>query len=702
MGSPAAASRQHSALGALIRIPVFRRLWAGITLSSLGDWLGLLATTALAAYLTRDASSLMQGAAVSGVLVTRLLPDLVLSPVAGALVDRFDRRKVAIICDLAAGAIYLVIAFAGNLTVLLVGQFLVEAVGLFSTPAKQAMWVNIVPRERLAVANQLNYVSIYGMVPVASVVFALLSTIAQFFGTEQQELPGAGLMAGSTSSTAVVIALVFNACTFVVTASIIYFSRGMIPSFVGERSTTRSVFSLVKEGISFVKNSKVMRALYLGILGAFGAGGLVAGVAQAYVATLGAGNAGYGILFGSVFTGLALGMLIGPKVLPAVPRRAVFTAAIGVAGLMLLLMSLVPDFVGAVITAAVMGLAAGVAWITGFTMIGHEVSDQLRGRVFAFVMSSVRLILLGAIAVGPILAGAIGVHTLTIGAFRFSMSGPGIVLAIGGLVAVVVAVIAGHQAGGMRTGVVSRILRRRRLLAEYNDRPGVLITVEGPDRAANSRMADAIVAGVSADGWQTLLERGESWPELSYGSSGAVLRAIADLADRLDASVRPALQAGAVVVYQEYLDALVVRFGAQGGQDEERILRTGMWVARGAWADLTVFVDPSAEPVSEPEPESPVDAGPAAGTVEEAVAEADETAFERGERDGDDGADGEPVDPEQAYRERAASAPERYLRVGPLAAEDADLPAELVDRIASALRVRSPVPVGSGQVKDLR
>ena len=32
-------------------------------------------------------------------------------------------------------------------------QFLVEAIGLFSTPAKQAMWVNIVPRERLAVAG---------------------------------------------------------------------------------------------------------------------------------------------------------------------------------------------------------------------------------------------------------------------------------------------------------------------------------------------------------------------------------------------------------------------------------------------------------------------------------------------------------------------------------------------------------------------
>ena len=160
----------------------FRRLWAAIAVSSLGDWLGLLATTALAAYLTKDSSNLAQGAAVSGVLLTRLLPDLILGPIAGALVDRFDRRKVAIVGDTLAGLLYLSIIFSGNLLWLLVAQFLVEAIGLFSTPAKQAMWVNIVPRERLAVANQLNYVSVYGMVPVAAALFALLSTAASFFG----------------------------------------------------------------------------------------------------------------------------------------------------------------------------------------------------------------------------------------------------------------------------------------------------------------------------------------------------------------------------------------------------------------------------------------------------------------------------------------------------------------------------------------
>ena len=152
-------TKAPSSVRVLLRIPIFRRLWGAIAISSFGDWLGLLATTALAAYLTQHSSGLAQGAAVSGVLLTRLLPDLLLGPVAGALVDKVDRRKVAVIGDTLAGLLYLSIVFGGNLTWLLISQFLVEAIGLFTNPSKQAIFVNIVPRERLAVANQLNYVS---------------------------------------------------------------------------------------------------------------------------------------------------------------------------------------------------------------------------------------------------------------------------------------------------------------------------------------------------------------------------------------------------------------------------------------------------------------------------------------------------------------------------------------------------------------
>lgn len=679
-------------MAVLLRLPAFRRLWAAIAVSSLGDWLGLLATTALAAYLTKDSSNLAQGAAVSGVLLTRLLPDLILGPIAGALVDRFDRRLVAIIGDTLAGLLYVSIIFSGNLLWLLVAQFLVEAIGLFSTPAKQAMWVNVVPRERLAVANQLNYVSVYGMVPVAATLFALLSTLASFFGVPDVGGGSGALISGGTNTLAIDIALAIDAGTYFFSAFMVLISRSLIPAFVGDRSTSRSIFSLIGEGVSFVRRNRLMRSIYIGILGAFGAGGLVAGVAQAYVATLGAGNAGYGILFGSVFTGLALGMLIGPKVLPNVPRRMIFTPAIGAAGVTLIVMSVLQDFLGAAITASLMGVFAGIAWINGFTMIGHEVSDQLRGRVFAFVMSSVRIILLLTIAAGPILAGAIGTYPVTVGDFRFEITGPAVVLAVGGLIAFTVSALIGRQIGGLTSGVGRRLFRRKMppsLWEEPSEHAGVLIAVEGADPVAAAEYLHGIETHLVEAGYLTsVVHRWEPRPVVTVAPSADpladALRASASLADLMNARVAPALSGGTVVLCDGFLDELIVRYRILG-LDEDRLSRVAQWAAGGLKPDLTVLVNATERatvtadgPLADERAGSPAESG-VAGSADELD-------------------DEDRVHPAQAFLDRASYTPERYLVVKPLSEEDGVINAEVTERIASVLRERSPARVEQEKV----
>ena len=57
----------------------------------------------------------------------------------------------------------------------------------------------------------------------------------------------------------------------------------------------------------------------IGIVGAFAAGGVVVGLARTFVADLGGGDPGYGVLFGAVFLGLGLGMWRGPRLLPGCP-----------------------------------------------------------------------------------------------------------------------------------------------------------------------------------------------------------------------------------------------------------------------------------------------------------------------------------------------------------------------------------------------
>ena len=116
--------------------------------SSLGDWLGLLATTALAQQLSGD-SYAKANFAIAGVFIARLLPSVFLGPLAGVLADRFDRRKLMVVCDILRTALYISIPIFNNYFWLYTATILVECVTLFWSPAKEASVPNLVPRNKL-------------------------------------------------------------------------------------------------------------------------------------------------------------------------------------------------------------------------------------------------------------------------------------------------------------------------------------------------------------------------------------------------------------------------------------------------------------------------------------------------------------------------------------------------------------------------
>src|SRR5437773_2926742 len=82
----------------------FSRLWRAMLVSSLGDWVGFVAVTALVAH--RGGTAAKGSLAVAGVLLARLLPSVLFGPFAGVFTDRLDRRKLMITADLARGALY--------------------------------------------------------------------------------------------------------------------------------------------------------------------------------------------------------------------------------------------------------------------------------------------------------------------------------------------------------------------------------------------------------------------------------------------------------------------------------------------------------------------------------------------------------------------------------------------------------------------
>ncbi|WP_347059216.1 dTMP kinase [Blastococcus sp. HT6-30] len=589
---------QVAKIRAVLRIPDFRKLWLSMSLSSFGDWLGLLAITATATMAFEDYAA--QNYALGGVLLFRLLPAIVLGPLAGAFADRFDRRKTMVITDIFRFALFASIPIVDNLLWLFIAQFVIEAFSLFWIPAKDAAVPNMLRKDQLEPANQLSLVTTYGLTPVlAAVVYAVLTSVGS---RVSDVLPGVN---------EVDLALYLNALTFLVAAVVIW----NLPSISGRRAAGAVVGqqesflgSLVK-GFSFAGHTRLVRGLVVGITGAFVAAGAIIATGQAYVFALGGGQAAYGLLFGAVFVGLGLGIGIGPSVARDLARERIFGVAIVGAGIVVLLLSWSPALWISLLLVVVMGFFAGMAYLAGFTLIGTEVEDSIRGRTFAIVQSLVRAALILSLGLVPFGVGALGQHEVDLGAVTLPLSGERIMLFAAGLLAVCVGVLAYRQMDDGRpvplvADVVTALRRdttaRRRLAGG-----GVLIAFEGGEGAGKSTQVRRLQEWLTHEG---LVARASFEPGAT--PSGAGIRSIvldkahtgiaprseallyaADRAQHVQDVLRPALDAGEVVITDRFIDSSLAYQGAGRTIPLDDVRMLSRWATQGLRPDLTVLLD---------------------------------------------------------------------------------------------------------------
>ena len=651
MGGPAAV-RAHppvalpatsaTALRALLGSPPFRRMAAATGTSALGDWIGFLAIIALTADIlgpTRAAAF-----AVSGVMTARVLPSLLLAPVAGVFVDRWNRKRVLIVTDLGRATVMALIPFTDEILTLVLATLVIEVLSALFAPAKDAVFPTLVRRDQLVTANQINLVLTYGALPLAGVLYAVLVVLGQ------RVAPAGSLLALRPST----LPIWFNAVSFVVSAAFI--AAIPVRRHAGAtREAGEAVGAAFREGIEFVAGRPVIRALIGGVMVAAATAGVVISTGEFFADLLNAGPSGFGVLVAAVGVGMVGGLLLAGPLSRRVRPEWLFPPALGGAGLGLAAAAVTPGIVTAVPAAIVMGAGAGVVFIVGYTVLQQRAEDRIRGRVFGAFNAGVRLAIFGATVAVPFTIGLVGREARVVGPDGAAVYP----YVFGGIRLTLLATAALAVLGAL---VVARVLRaalRRERLAAGDDpaapvvpRPrGMLVAFEGGDGTGKSTQIGLLRDHLTALGLRVVVTRepggtaiGERVREvlLDPGSAAMTDRTEALLyaaarAQHVAEVIVPALEDGAVVLCDRFIDSSVVYQGAGRGLGEPRVEALNLWATAGVLADLVVLLDLDAE---EGLRRAVADAGPDR-------LEAAGDAFHGAVR--------------AAYRRRAAAEPHRWL-----------------------------------------
>ncbi|HZG85032.1 MFS transporter [Paenibacillus sp.] len=148
-----------------LRLPEFRRLFVGQTLSDAANWLDFLALGAVIVYVWG------YGAFELALLSLCIgLPWVVVGPLAGVRVGRSSGRTVLVACDVFRGAVMLALVWADSLALLLALVFLKHCASSIFDPVRQASVKRTVPAERLAEAGALSQMAVNATKIVAPMI----------------------------------------------------------------------------------------------------------------------------------------------------------------------------------------------------------------------------------------------------------------------------------------------------------------------------------------------------------------------------------------------------------------------------------------------------------------------------------------------------------------------------------------------------
>ena len=218
----------------IFTIQGFRWLWLATLVSKLGDWMGFVALNIYVFDLTGSATAL------AGVLAMQALPSLLIGPFAGVIIDRFSRRRIMIIVNLVAAAVFTLFPFTTSLWQLYILALIARTTTSFFEPAQRALVPDLVNKERSLEANS------------ALTVIAHLTLII-----------GPAIAGILVATVGVAWAFWADAASFLVATFFIARIRGEIPRTTLAGQEAKGWLDDLKVGLQYALSHKALRVILI-------------------------------------------------------------------------------------------------------------------------------------------------------------------------------------------------------------------------------------------------------------------------------------------------------------------------------------------------------------------------------------------------------------------------------------------------------
>ncbi len=402
----AGGARQKDALGnPYVRLATngaFSAMWLGQVVSSLGDRVHQVALVFLVARAT-DNSPLALGLAFAAMTI----PSFLVGPLAGALVDRWDRKRVMVGSDLVRAGIVGFIPVASGLNIGLVFGlvFVLAAVSSFFRPARSAALPQVVPGEDLLTANSAMWIAD----TVSDMVgYGLGGLFVAFLGSSLALafwIDGASYLASAALVAAVAIPPVIRATAH---------RNGGSEREAGDAAEATSIRNEMAEGWRFLRAETVLFATTVqAAIAEYGLGALTA-LSPLLVASLALGSTdaptAYGLFEMAIGVGLVGGGVVLGGLAARLPKGPAIIAAFTAFGIILFALAAAGSLPVALALAAAFGLANATFVVPSQTLFQQRTPGEMLGRVVAIRLAIVSVVLAVAMATSGALAQALGVR----------------------------------------------------------------------------------------------------------------------------------------------------------------------------------------------------------------------------------------------------------------------------------------------------